>query len=64
MSRADYRHRRNEEIKAWVEENPAIKQRIEERIRNVPEANRKCAFVNAAKRGAQNQVIRPSGIWP
>jgi hypothetical protein len=27
---------RNEEIRAWVEEHPEIKTKIEERIRNVP----------------------------
>ena len=64
MGRADYRQGRNTEIKAWVEEHPEVKARIEERIRNVPEANRERAFINAAKREAQDQVIRPNGIRP
>jgi hypothetical protein len=64
MDRAEYRQGRNSEIKAWVEEHPEIKTRIEERIRNVPEANRERAFINAAKREAQDRVIRPAGVRP
>jgi hypothetical protein len=64
MQRADYRNGRNEEIKAWVEENLAIKSKIEERIRNVPAANRERAFINAAKTEAQNQTVRPNGLRP
>ena len=64
MQRADYRNGRNEEIKAWVEEHPEIKQRIEERVRNVPVANRERAFINAAKTEAQNQAVRPNGLRP
>ncbi len=50
-----------EEIKAWVEEHPEIKSKIAERIRNVPEANRERAFINAAKTEAMNQTVRPAG---
>jgi len=65
MNRADYRTGRNEELKAWVEENPDVKARVEERIRNVPESNRERAFINAAKTEAQNRVLRPAnGIRP
>ena len=64
MQRADYRNGRNEEIKAWVEEHPEIKQRIEERVRNVPAVNRERAFINAAKTEAQNQAVRPNGLRP
>jgi hypothetical protein len=42
-----------------VEEHPEIKSKIEERIRNVPEANRERAFINAAKTEAMNQTMRP-----
>jgi hypothetical protein len=48
-------------IKDWVEEHPEIKSKIEERIRNVPEANRERAFINAAKTEAMNQTVRPVG---
>jgi hypothetical protein len=61
MQRSEYTNGRNEEIKAWVEEHPEIKSKIAERIRNVPEANRERAFINAAKTEAMNQTVRPAG---
>ena len=61
MQRSDYTNGRNEEIKAWVEEHPEIKSKIEERIRNVPEASRERTFINAAKTEAMNQAVRPAG---
>ena len=61
MQRSEYTNGRNEEIKAWVEEHPEIKSKIEERIRNVPAANRERAFLNAAKTEAMNQTVRPAG---
>jgi hypothetical protein len=61
MQRSEYTNGRNEEIKAWVEEHPEIKSKIEERIRNVPAANRERAFLNAAKTEAMNQTVRPVG---
>lgn len=62
MQRAEYSHGRNEEIRAWVEEHPEIKAKIEERLRNVPAANRERAFINAAKTEAMNQTVRPNGV--
>ena len=59
MQRNEYTNGRNHEIRAWVEANPEIKARIEERLRNVPEANRERAFINAAKTEAANQTVRP-----
>ena len=50
MQRAAYSNGRNEEIRAWVEEHPEIKAKIEERLRNVPAANRERAIINARKR--------------
>jgi hypothetical protein len=44
-----------------VEEHTEIKSKIAERIRNVPEANRGRAFINAAKTEAMNQTVRPTG---
>ncbi len=61
MQRNEYANGRNEEIKAWVEEHPEIRSKIEERIRNVPAANRERAFLNAAKTEAMNQTVRPAG---
>ena len=49
MQRSEYTNGRNEEIKAWVEEHPEIKSKSEKRLRNVLEANRERAFINAAK---------------
>ncbi len=62
MQKAEYSNGRNEEIRAWVEEHPEIKTKIEERLRNVPAANRERAFINAAKTEAMNQTVRPHGV--
>ena len=65
MQRAEYANDRNGEIRAWVEEHPEIKSKVEERIRNVPAANRERAFINAAKQEALNQTMRPTnGVRP
>ena len=61
LQRSEYTTGRNSEIKAWVEEHPDVKSRIEERIRNVPEVNRERAFINAAKAEALKQTVRPAG---
>ena len=61
MQKAEYSNGRNEEIRAWVEEHPEIKAKIEERLRNVPAASRERAFINAAKTEAMNQTVRPVG---
>ncbi len=61
MQRNEYTNGRNEEIKAWVEEHPEIKTKIEQRIRNVPEENRARAFINAAKTEAMNHAVRANG---
>ena len=62
MQKAEYSNGRNEELRAWVAEHPEIKSKIEERLRNVPEANRERAFINAAKTEAMNQTVRPYGV--
>ena len=64
MQRSEYTNGRNQEIVAWVEENPEIKAKIEARIRNVPEQNRERAFINAAKTEALNQTVKPPRIHP
>lgn len=61
MQRSEYTNGRNAELKAWVEEHPEIKDKIEARIRNVPEQNRERAFLNAAKSEAMNQTVRKNG---
>ena len=62
MKKDEYSNGRNEEIRAWVEEHPEIKAKIEERLRNVPAASRERAFINAAKTEAMNQTVRPNGV--
>lgn len=62
MQRSEYAENRNQEIKTWVDEHPEIKSKIEERIRNVPEANRERAFINAAKSEALSQTVRGNGV--
>ena len=62
MQKAEYSNNRNQELKSWVEEHPEVKTKIEERLRNVPAANRERAFINAAKTEAMNQTVRPNGI--
>ena len=64
MQRSEYSNGRNEEIKAWVEEHPEIKAKIEARLRNVPEQNRERAFINAAKTEAMNQTVQAPRIRP
>ncbi len=61
MQQREYAEGRNNEIRSWVEQHPEIKSKVEESIRNVPEANRERAFINAAKREALNQTVRPNG---
>ena len=58
MQRSEYTQQRNQEIMAWVEENPEIKAKIEARVKNVPEANRQRAFLTAAKTEALNHAVR------
>ena len=61
MQRSEFAENRNQELKAWVEEHPEIKNKIEERIRNVPAQQRERAFINAAKSEAMNQTVRRNG---
>jgi hypothetical protein len=60
MQRAGYANQRNQEIMAWVEENPEIKAKVEARVKNVPEVNRERALLNAAKTEAMNHAVKSS----
>ena len=62
LEEIEYSNNRNQELKSWVEEHPEVKTKIEERLRNVPAANRERAFINAAKTEAMNQTVRHNGI--
>jgi hypothetical protein len=64
MQKAEYSNNRNQELRTWVNEHPEVKAKIEERLRNVPEANREKAYMNAAKTEAMNQTVRPQGVRP
>ena len=64
MQRSEYTNQRNQEIVAWVEENPDIKAKVEQRIRNVPPENRERAFITAAKSLALNQTVQSRGVTP
>lgn len=58
MRKSDYTVSRNEALTVWVNEHPDIKSRIEERIKNVPEANRPRAFLQAARTEAMKEGMR------
>src|SRR5690606_33442534 len=64
MQRSEYTNQRNQEIMAWVEENPEIKAKVEQRVRNVPPENRQRAFITAAKSLALNQTMQSRGVTP
>lgn len=60
MQRNEYTQQRDQEIIQWVNENPEIKAKVEERVRNVPAENRERAFVRVAKDEAARQSMRQS----
>jgi hypothetical protein len=64
MRRSEVSERRNTAVRAWVEDHPEVKERIEERIANVPAENRERAFINAANSEAARQAVRGNGIRP
>ena len=64
MQRSEYAETRNQEIRAWVEEHPEIKTKIEERIHNVPAQQGERAFITAAKSEAMNQTVRANSVRP
>ncbi len=60
MQKNEVTERRSASIKEWVEANPEVKTKIEERLRNVPEEHRERAFISAAKSEAANQTLQTS----
>jgi hypothetical protein len=58
MQRSEVSERRNEELLQWVNENPEIKAKVEERIKNVPAENRERALINVARTEAVSQGMR------
>jgi hypothetical protein len=61
MQRREYAEGRNQEIRAWVEEHPEIKTKVEERIRKVSAAKREGTHLDAAKKENLNQTVRANG---
>jgi hypothetical protein len=65
MQRNEYTQQRDQEIIQWVNENPDIKAKVEERIKNVSAENRERAFVRVAKDEAARQSMRQgNGVTP
>lgn len=64
MQRSNIAERRNQELVQWVNENPEIKSKVEERIKNVPAENRERAFINVAKTEAVSQGMRGGRVSP
>ena len=64
LQRNEYTQQRDQEIVQWVNENPDIKAKVEERIKNVPEENRQRAFVRVAKDEATRQTMRQGQAQP
>jgi len=58
MEARSYRYARNQEVLEWVEQNPDVKARVAERVKHVPEERRQSAFINVAKREAQQHGMR------
>lgn len=52
------RNARNEEIREWVENTPDIKERVAARVKNVPEQSRERAFINVARKEAEQAGMR------
>ena len=61
MERAEVTVRRNRELEQWVNENPDIVAKVEQRIKNAPMENRQRAD-NVARTKAQRQSIQSPGI--
>jgi len=58
MQHREYANERNQEIRAWVEQHPEIKTKVEERIRKVSAAKREGTHLDAAKKEAVSQAVR------
>lgn len=65
MRRSDVKNSRDQELAEWVNKNPEIKARVEERIRRVSPERRERAFIAVAREEMQAHTLRqgqtPSG---
>jgi hypothetical protein len=64
MERGEVAARRNRELMPWVNENPDIIARVEQRLKNLAGENRKRATVKIAKAEMLNQSVRAPGMRP
>jgi hypothetical protein len=64
MERAEVTVRRNRELEQWVNENPDIVAKVEQRLRNLADENRHRAAVKIARTETVNQGIRPPRMRP
>jgi hypothetical protein len=63
MNQNDYTQRQNEEVRNWLEQNPDIKSRVEERIARVAPERRERALISAARNEMVQQAMRqPAGV--
>jgi hypothetical protein len=58
MNTNERREGYREEVRAFVEQNPEIKQEVERRMKRIPEAQREGAFVRIARNVAANFGMR------
>jgi hypothetical protein len=64
MERAEVTVRRNRELEQWVNENPDIVAKVEERLKNLAGENRCRAAVKIAKTEPVNRSIRAPRMRP
>jgi multidrug efflux pump subunit AcrA (membrane-fusion protein) len=64
MERAEVTVRRNRELEQWVNENPDIVAKVEQRVKNLAGENRHRAAVKIAKTEPVNRSIRAPRMRP
>ncbi|MDR2982783.1 MAG: hypothetical protein LBV12_11115 [Puniceicoccales bacterium] len=63
MNQSDYAQRQNEEVKNWLEQNPEISARVEERVARLSPERQERARVTIAKDEMVKQAMRqPAGV--
>ncbi|OAM88513.1 hypothetical protein OH491_10435 [Termitidicoccus mucosus] len=58
MRRSEVRNERDQELVEWINQNPEIKARVEERIRRVSPDRRERAFIAVAREEMQTHLLR------
>ena len=62
MNEFERRERVNGEIRQWVDQRPDVKERIERRLAQVPEAEKSKIFIGLAKSAMQNETLKAAGL--